>query len=119
MLNSHFFKAFKYSMQGIRACYKTEVAFRQEVRLFLVLFPTAIFISRSINDFLILVMPMFLVLVVELLNTSLENTINKTIPQQSNRAGMAKDQGSAAVFTALTLTALCWALILIKYYLPF
>jgi diacylglycerol kinase (ATP) len=62
---------------------------------------------------------MVFVLMAELLNTGLENTIDKTIPQQSKRAGMAKDQGSAAVFVGLVYTAICWVLITYKNFLTY
>lgn len=114
---NHFFRAFKYSMQGLRAAYKTEVAFRQEVHLFAILFPASFFVSNSIYDFLLLTSCMVFVLMAELLNTGLENTIDKTIPQKSKRAGMAKDQGSAAVFIGLVYTTICWALIIYKNFL--
>jgi diacylglycerol kinase (ATP) len=111
---SHFFKAFRWSMQGFRACYRTEISFRQEVWLFAALFPVSFIVSKSVNDFLWLVMPMCLVLLVELLNTAIENTIDKAIKKQSKKAGMAKDQGSAAVFVALTFLGISWAAILLK-----
>ncbi len=114
---NHFFRAFKYSIQGIKSCYKTEVAFRQEAHIIMILFPISFLISSNIYDFLWLNLGFCLVLSTELLNTSIENTIDKTIPQQSKKAGMAKDQGSAAVFFALCFTGLVWLSIIFKNYL--
>jgi diacylglycerol kinase (ATP) len=114
---NHFFRAFKYSIQGIRSCYKSEVAFRQEVHVIIILFPISFFISSDVYDFLWLNLGFFLILSTELINTSIENTIDKTIPQKSKRAGMAKDQGSAAVFFALCFTGITWLSIIYKNFL--
>lgn len=114
---NHFLRAFKYSMQGFKACYKTEEAFRQEVRMFAVLFPLSFFVSQSFNDFLWLTLPMCLTLLVELLNTAIENTIDKAIKKQSKKAGMAKDQGSAAVFVSLVFLGIVWLSVLFKNFL--
>lgn len=114
---SHFQRAFRYSIQGFKACYRTEVSFRQEVWLFVILFPASFFVSFSIYDWLWLVTPMFLVLTIELLNTSIENTIDKAIKKQSKKAGMAKDQGSAAVFVCLTFLGITWVAIILKNFI--
>ncbi|MCR9253251.1 MAG: diacylglycerol kinase [bacterium] len=98
----HFFAAFRYSVQGFKSCFRTEMAFRMELAMIAVLFPLAFLIAQSLVEFLLLVGTLFILVIAELLNTAIENVIDKTIPQQSSRAGMAKDQGSAAVFTALT-----------------
>ncbi len=104
----HFFNAFNYSVQGFKSCFRTEMAFRMELGLIAVLFPCSFLIAQTLVEFLLLIGTLFILVIAELVNTAIENVIDKTIPQRSSRAGMAKDQGSAAVFTALTLIGVVW-----------
>ncbi len=110
----HFFRAFGYSVKGIKSCYRTEMAFRMELKMIGALFPLSFLVAQSLLENLLLIASLFLVVIVELLNTAIENVIDKTIPQQSNRAGMAKDQGSAAVFMSLWLNAIIYVSLIVK-----
>ena len=110
----HFFAAWGYSINGIASCFKTEMAFRMELAMIGVLFPFSFLIQQSLVEFLILQGTLCLLVIVEILNTAIENVIDKTIPQRSTRAGMAKDQGSAAVFMTLWLIGLVWISLLVK-----
>ena len=66
-----------YSLKGIRACWRNEAAFRQEVALCVVLFPLSFFLARSVEQWLLLVSPLFLLLMVELLNSAIENVVDR------------------------------------------
>ena len=98
-----------YSLQGIRACWKSEAAFRQEVALCAVLFPLSFFLARSVEQWLLLVSPLFLLLMVELLNSAIEYVVDRIGHDFHDLSGRAKDTASAAVFFCLVLIALCWA----------
>ena len=53
------------------------------------------------------------VLIVELLNSAVEATVDRISKDKHNLAGQAKDMGSAAVFLSLLNAAMVWMLILI------
>jgi diacylglycerol kinase (ATP) len=103
-----------YSMQGLSACWRSEAAFRQEVALCLVLFPMAFFVAVNIEQWLLLVSPLFLLLIVELLNSAVEATVDRIGPERHELSGRAKDIGSAAVFICLLLIGMCWGSLIWK-----
>jgi len=100
-----------YSMKGIRACWRNEAAFRQEVLLCAILFPLAFYVARSIEQWLLLTLPLLLLLIVELLNSAVENVVDRIGHEHHDLSGKAKDMGSAAVLLCLIMTALCWGAI--------
>ena len=97
-----------YSMKGIGAIWRNEAAFRQEVVLVLVLLPLSFFLAADALQWLLLVAPLVLVLVVELLNSAIETVVDRIGPESHELSGRAKDMGSAAVFFCLVLIALSW-----------
>jgi diacylglycerol kinase (ATP) len=103
--------ATRYSIKGFRACWSNESAFRQELGLFCVLFPLSFFVAESATQWLLLIAPLFLLLIVELLNSAVESVVDRIGPELNELSGRAKDMGSAAVLTCLILTGLCWATI--------
>ena len=98
-----------YSVKGIRACWQNEAAFRQEVVLILVLLPFSFVVANSIEQWLLLVMPLLLLLVVELLNSAIENVVDRIGHERHALSGQAKDMGSAAVLICLILIFVAWA----------
>ena len=114
---SRLIDATRYSIKGIRACWQYEAAFRQEVALFLVLFPLSFFVARSTEQWLLLVAPLFLLLIVELLNTAVENVVDRIGDELHDLSGRAKDMGSAAVLFCLILIGLNWGSIAWKNFI--
>ena len=106
------FDATGYSIKGIGAAWRNEAAFRQEVALCVVLFPLSFFVARSIEQWVLLTTPLFLMLIVELLNTAIENVVDRIGHERHDLSGQAKDMGSAAVFVLMMNVILVWALIL-------
>jgi diacylglycerol kinase (ATP) len=100
--------ATRYSIKGIRACWRNEAAFRQEVLLVLVLLPLSLPVAKSIEQWLLLVTPLFLLLIVELLNSAVENVVDRIGHELHELSGLAKDMGSAAVLICLLLTGTSW-----------
>ena len=100
-----------YSMKGIGAIWRNEAAFRQEVALALVLLPLSFFLAANPLQWLLLVAPLVLVLVVELLNSAIESVVDRIGPERHELAGRAKDMGSAAVFFCIVLIVLSWGTI--------
>lgn len=100
-----------FSMAGFRAAWRDEAAFRQELLLSVVLIPTAFWLGRNAVERSLLVGSCLIVLIVELLNTGIENVVDRFGEERHRLSGQAKDLGSAAVFTSLVLTLVIWSLI--------
>ena len=104
--------AFGYSMEGLSAAYQNEDAFRQELRLALVLIPVAVFLGHTGLERAIMIACVFLVIIVELLNSSVEATVDRMSLDHHLLAKRAKDIGSAAVLLSLFNLFVVWLLIL-------
>ena len=100
-----------YSIKGIQACWRHEAAFRQEVVLAVVLLPVSFFIAKSAIQWLLLISPLFLLLMVELLNSAIEVVVDRIGAEHHELSGRAKDIASASVFLCLFLIAISWAVI--------
>lgn len=104
--------AARYSWQGLTTCYRKEAAFRQELWLTLVLAPLGVWLGENGVERALLIGSLLLVLVVELLNTGIENVVDRVGYEPHKLSGRAKDMGSAAVFVSLVLVAVVWVAIL-------
>ena len=104
--------AFGYSMAGLKAAYQNEDAFRQEVLLAIILLPLAFFLEHEAIGPALMVGSVLLVMVVELLNSAVEATVDRISLENHLLAKRAKDIGSAAVFISLVNLALVWGLVL-------
>ena len=89
------------SWSGLKTAYINEAAFRQEILLAIVLIPSVFFMSISLLFKLYLVSCVFIVLICELLNTSIEVIVDALSPEYNVWAKHAKDLGSAAVMLSL------------------
>lgn len=105
--------AFGYSLEGFRAAFKHEDAFRQEVFLALVLIPLAVYLGNSPVEQALMIASVLLVLIVELLNSAIEAAVDHTSTEHHALAKQAKDIGSAAVFLALAIVAVVWGFVLL------
>ena len=103
--------ALRYSIAGFRHATRHEAAFQQEVLLFLLLLPAAVLLPVPTLDRLVIVLSMLFVIVVELLNSAIEATVDRISAERHPLAGQAKDMGSAAVLVALVMSLLCWTVI--------
>jgi diacylglycerol kinase (ATP) len=103
--------ALRYSMRGLAFALRVESAFRQELTLAVILVPTAIALRLPPLETLALIASVMLVLIVELINSSIESAVDRISLDHHRLSGRAKDLGSAAVFLALTLCLVTWALI--------
>lgn len=105
--------AFTYSMAGFKICFKDEQAFRQELLLCLVLLPIPFFVDISNFEKALLILCLFIILIVELLNSAIESVVDRISEEKHELSKKAKDIGSAAVFLALTSSFIVWTLVLI------
>lgn len=103
-----------YSWAGLRAAYEYESAFRQELWLSLILVPLALYLGQTAVEQVLMVGSVLLVLVVELLNSAIEASVDRISLEHHLLIKRAKDMGSAAVLLALVNVAVIWGLLLIK-----
>ena len=105
--------AAKNSWCGLVYAYLEESAFRQELTLFILLTPIALFLPISLLEKALLISSLMMVLVIELLNSSVEAAIDRISFEHHDLSKRAKDFGSAAVMLALFVAALIWAAVCI------
>ncbi|MDO8207543.1 MAG: diacylglycerol kinase [Gallionella sp.] len=104
--------AFGYSLAGFRAAYKHEDAFRQEALLAVILIPLAIWLHVSLIGRALMIGSVLLVIIVELLNSAIEATVDRISLDSHDLAKRAKDIGSAAVLVSLVNAVVIWGLVL-------
>lgn len=103
--------AFFYSLSGLRLAFHHESAFRQEVALAAILLPLACVVHVSPAERVLLFGSVLFVLVVELLNSSVEAAIDRIGLDTHRLSKRAKDLGSAAVLIALVMLGITWVVI--------
>lgn len=101
------------ALQGMRAAWLHEDAFRQEVLVAAIAIPVALFSGASVAGKALLVSSIILVLIVELLNSALEAAVDHTSMAPHPLAKRAKDIASAAVLMSIVNAVAIWALILL------
>ncbi|WP_373988586.1 diacylglycerol kinase [Duganella sp. BuS-21] len=106
------YTAFFYSIDGFRAAWKGEHAFRQEVGLFLVGTIVALVLRVSAFEKLVLIGVLLLVLIVELINSSIEAVVDRVSLDRHPLSKNAKDFGSAAVLLTCLLALATWSVVL-------
>jgi diacylglycerol kinase (ATP) len=104
--------ALRYSIDGLRAAWEGEDAFRQEALLAAVMIPVALLVPVGVVERLLLIGSVVLVLIVEILNSAIEAAIDRQSFEINPLAKQAKDLGSAAVMLSLLLTGGTWFAIL-------
>jgi diacylglycerol kinase (ATP) len=105
--------ALHYSIAGLKDAYRLEDAFRQEVLLALILIPAAVFIPVSGIAHALMIGSVLLVLIVELLNSAVEATVDRVGLEKHLLSKRAKDIGSAAVLMALLNVVAVWSCVLV------
>lgn len=117
ILNSRrIFLAFSYSLQGFRAAWQHEGAFRQEIVLLLLALPSSIYLAQNMTQWLVLLSSILLILCVEMLNSAIEAIVDYASPEKSVLAGRAKDMGSAAVLISISIALLTWCVVIWQNY---
>jgi diacylglycerol kinase (ATP) len=110
-------RAGSYSLSGLRSAIRKEAAFRQELILFVGLAPLGAWLGRNGIERALLIGALVLVLIVELLNSAVEATVDRISKKHHKLSGRAKDMGSAAVYLSLLLVVVVWALLLFDRFL--
>ena len=102
-----------YSWAGLKAAFRHEDAFRQEVFLLVVLVPLAFYLGDSAIERVLMIGALLLVLIVELLNSAVEAAVDRISLEHHELIKRAKDMGSAAVMIALINVGVVWGLVLL------
>jgi diacylglycerol kinase (ATP) len=103
--------AMKNSLAGFRVAIREESAFRQELTLAAILIPCGVLVPVDPVSRVLLLGSVLLVLIVELLNSSVEAAIDRISLERHELSRRAKDLGSAAVMVALGMCLMTWGLI--------
>lgn len=100
--------ATKNSFNGIRDAWKHESAFRQDVVLSVILLVLSFILADTMLEWLVLIMPLFLLIIIEIINSAIESTVDRFGAERHVLSGRAKDMGSAGVFFCLVLIGIVW-----------
>ena len=114
---AHVFDAYRYSLKGLRAAWRHEVAFRQEIALASLLLPLALWLGTNASERALLIGSVVIVIIVELLNSAIEAIVDRISTELHPLSGQAKDLGSAAVMLSMLLCLSCWAMIAVQRFL--
>lgn len=106
-------KAFGYSLAGLKVACQSEMAFQQELILAAIGIPLSFVFHVTALERAVMIGCLFLVLIVEILNTAFEHTIERISGDYHPLSKLTKDMGSAAVFLSLVNLFVIWAIILI------
>lgn len=108
------FSALRYSLQGLRAAFRNEAAFREECYLSILIIPLALYLGGTGLERAVLIGAWLQVMIVELLNSGIEAVVDRVGEEYHALSGLAKDVGSAAVLLSLITAGLVWLLLLLS-----
>ncbi len=111
------FKNTRYALAGVLCAIKTEMSFKLELLCAFFIIIAIIFIDVSLSYKLILLSTAILVLIVELLNSAIENVVDLVTKDYHELAKNAKDLGSSAVFFSICLHVSCWVFVLFSFFM--
>ena len=112
-LLQHLINATRYSFQGLRHAWANQAAFRYEICVLAVALPAAWLLGKSAVERGLLMGSVLVVVVVELMNSAIETTVDRVGKEHHELSGRAKDLGSAAVFMSILLAAVVWLVLLL------
>ncbi len=108
----HLVNATRYSLVGLRAAFRHEMAFRLETLVLVAVVPLGLWLGKNGIERGLMIGSWCLVMVVELLNSAIEALVDRSGREPNELAGRAKDLGSAAVFWTIVLAIVVWGAIL-------
>jgi len=104
-----------WSLAGLKYAITHELSFKLEAIVAVILTPLAFFLAVDLNQLLLLLLSLYIVLIVELINSAIEATVDRIGPERNALSKNAKDLGSAAVFLSILLAGLVWGSVLWAY----
>lgn len=109
------FKNASYAWDGLVHAIKTETSFKIELAIAVIFLPVVYFLPFELIYKLVLIVTYFIIMIAELLNSAVENTVDLVTVEHHPLAKTAKDIGATAVLFAVILHLLCWIIIGIDY----
>ncbi len=109
-----FFKNSSYAFSGLFDIISSEKSFKIELAIIIPLLIVSVFLNLTLSEHLLLAAVLFLILVVECINSSIERAVDLTTTNYHILAKKAKDAASAAVFLSICLAGLVWISIKLK-----
>jgi diacylglycerol kinase (ATP) len=106
-------RALRSSVDGLAGAFREEAAFRQELAFAILVIPLGLWLGHSGVERALLIGPVLLILIVELINSAIEATVDRIGFERHALAGLAKDIGSAAVLMSFVLLVAVWLLVLL------
>jgi diacylglycerol kinase (ATP) len=106
-------RALGASWRGLLGAFREEAAFRQELAFAVLVIPLGLWLGHTGIERAALIAPALLILIVELVNSAIEATVDRIGFERHALAGLAKDIGSAAVFMSFVLFFAVWLLVLL------
>ena len=107
----HLFKNTQYAVEGLIHAFKTESSFKLELLASIFIIPMIFIIDMELSSRLVLLVTAFLVLIVELLNSAVENVVDLVTKDIHPLAKSAKDIGATAVMFSIALHLICWIVV--------
>jgi diacylglycerol kinase (ATP) len=108
----NYFATVRYALDGFAAAFKHEPSFRQGLLFVLLLTPLAIFLPLNAVSTALMISALILILIVEMINSAIEWTIDYLRPEQHPLAKRIKDMASAAVFISYLNCIIVWVIML-------
>lgn len=109
----NFISSVRFSLEGFFAALSHEPSFREDLIFFAVLTPFAVILPVNAVSTAVMILSLFLIIIVELLNSAIEWTIDYISTAQHPMAKRAKDMASAAVFLSYLNCIVVWAIIVV------
>lgn len=106
-------RALGASLRGLAGAFRVEAAFRQELACAVIVIPLGLWLGHNGVERALLIAPVLLILIVELINSAIEATVDRIGLERHALAGLAKDIGSAAVFMSFIFLGTVWVLVLL------
>lgn len=108
----NFFASLRYAVDGFWAALKHEPSFREDLLFAVLLVPFAIILPVNAVSTALMIASLLLIMIVELLNSAIEWTIDYLRPEIHPLAKRIKDMASAAVFLAYLNCIIVWIIML-------
>ncbi|RLA82589.1 MAG: diacylglycerol kinase [Epsilonproteobacteria bacterium] len=108
----HIFKNTQYALAGLKHAFKTESSFKLELLAGIFIIPMIFILDIELSSKLALIITAFLILIVELLNSAVENVVDLVTQDIHPLAKSAKDIGATAVMFSIVLHIICWLIVL-------
>ena len=108
----NFYKAFKNSWNGLKNAWHFQWAFKVEVIILIIAMPCAFYLGKTAVERVLLISSVLLLLIMELINSAIETTVNRIGFEYHELSGLAKDLASAAIFLAGFNVLVIWGIFL-------